>query len=517
MTRKISLLLAFFMCLALTESYSQEEKLKITAKPKNMWELGIHAGHSILTGDVDWKSDFGVGLHLRKALDYTFSIRLDGTLNRLSGEEQENRRSIDAGFYSREANDGSFNPNTWKPVYKSTLLSGDVSIMASLNQIKVFKKNKINPYGFVGLGITNATTTVIDGTKEILVADARNFDDEFPVTATANAGLGVAFQLGKSGKFSLGIEHKMVRFFGRGADLTDGVEYQKVAGSGSVTRDNDLMNYTNLRLGIALGKTDDKSLPLWWSSPLDMLAEDLAEVKQRPVFNDADTDGDGILDDIDKEPNTREGCPVDTRGVTLDSDGDGVADCDDEERFSPPGYEINSKGIAQVEVPVILDEADVNRLIDARMPAPVVASKSDWFLPMIFFDLDKYGVKTSEYAKLHNVATVMRLNPEIRVVANGHTDRSAGNCYNDVLSYNRAQAAIDYLASKYGISRDRFILNWGGENTTLVDSNGANMMNRRVEFNVATTESTMGRPDCGVNNAGSGSGTKYSGNKEAGY
>ena len=55
--------------------------------------------------------------------------------------------------------------------------------------------------------------------------------------------------------------------------------------------------------------------------------------------------------------------------------------------------------------PVILSEEDVNKLIDARMPPPVVA-KTDWFLPMIFFGLDKYNVKTSEYGKLHNVATV---------------------------------------------------------------------------------------------------------------
>jgi len=42
------------------------------------------------------------------------------------------------------------------------------------------------------------------------------------------------------------------------------------------------------------------------------------------------------------------------------------------------------------------------------------------------------------------------------------------------------------------------------------------MMNRRVEFAIATSESEMGRPSCGVNNAGRG-GKSYSGNKEAGY
>ena len=164
----------------------------------------------------------------------------------------------------------------------------------------------------------------------------------------------------------------------------------------------------------------------------------------------------------------------------------------------------------------------MNRIVDAKIASiPTVDPANDWFLPMIHFGLDKYSIKNSEYGKLHNVATVMRLNPGIRVVASGHTDKLAGNCYNDVLSYNRANAAIDYLVSKYGISRDRFVLNWGGENTSLVPTNSSNMMNRRVEFAVVTSESEMGRPDCGVGNAGSGGsnsgGKGYSGNKEAGY
>lgn len=515
MTRKISLLLAFFMCLALTEVYSQDDKLKITAKPKDMWEVGINLGHSILTGDVDWKSDFGIGIHVRKSLDYTFSVRLDAAYNRFNGEEQENTRVVDAAFYANQpAGAGAFR-DSWKPVYESSLISGDLSVVASLNQIKVFKKNKINPYAFAGLGITSISANAIDGGATVDILTARKFDDEFNISATANGGVGIGFLLGK--KISLSIEHKIVQIFGRGADLVDGIEYQGTNSDRVITPNDDLVNYTNLRLGIPLGKTDDKSIPLWWASPLDMLAEDLAEVKQRPIFNDADTDGDGVLDDVDKEPNTREGCPVDTRGVTLDSDGDGVADCDDDERFSPPGYDVTAKGVANVPVPVILDEADVNKIIDARLAEVPAPDKTDWFLPMVFFGTDKYSVRTSEYAKLHNVATVMRLNPDVRVVAAGHTDRRAGDCYNDVLSFNRAQATIDYLVTKYGISRDRFVLNWGGEKTNLVDTSAGSLMNRRVEFTVATTESNMGRPDCGVSNAGSGSGTKYSGNKEAGY
>ena len=53
----------------------------------------------------------------------------------------------------------------------------------------------------------------------------------------------------------------------------------------------------------------------------------------KPVFDDAD--GDGVVDQLDKEPNTPAGCPVDTHGVSRDTDGDGVPDCKDKELITP--------------------------------------------------------------------------------------------------------------------------------------------------------------------------------------
>ena len=50
-----------------------------SAKPKNAWELGIHAGHFFIDGDVDPKQPggIGLGLHIRKEIHYSFSLRVD--------------------------------------------------------------------------------------------------------------------------------------------------------------------------------------------------------------------------------------------------------------------------------------------------------------------------------------------------------------------------------------------------------------------------------------------------------
>ncbi len=505
MTRKVSFLIALIVGLYMT-GFSQDGTLAINSKPKDMWEVGINVGHSIVTGDVDWDSSFGVGLHLRKSLDYIFSIRLDGAFHAPRGTEDEDRRLQDGNNYGF---------SNWTPEYKTTFIGGDITMVASLNQLKIGKTNKINPYFFAGAGVSSVTVTAIDGDTEKDVEEELNPDDPWGTSPYLTGGAGLSFRIGK--KASLGLEHKIMAVMGRADDLLDAAELHAIRAE---TSSRDLLNYTNLRLSIALGKEEDKSLPLWWASPLDMVAEDLAEVKARPIFDTTDTDGDGIVDMFDQETSTPSGAPVDTRGVALDSDGDGVADYEDKEPYSPPGYKVDNNGVADIPPVDMLTEDDVNKIVDAKLknfkvPTPA-APRMDWFLPMVNFDNNRYSIKGTEYGKLHQIATVMQQHPGLRVVASGYTDATAGNCYNDVLSYNRAQASIDYIVSKYGVRRDRFVLNYGGENKLLNPTQGKSLANRRVEFKVATVESEMGRPDCGVSNAGSG-GSGYSGNKESGY
>ena len=133
----------------------------------------------------------------------------------------------------------------------------------------------------------------------------------------------------------------------------------------------DIGHYTNLRLGLNLGRFKKKVEPLYWVNPMETVFNDLAEVKARPQFEWEDEDNDGVLDLIDQELETPEGCLVDTKGVTLDSDGDGVVDCRDKEPYSPPGYPVDADGIAQIdeEEVNILTEQDVITIINKNCDA----------------------------------------------------------------------------------------------------------------------------------------------------
>ncbi|WP_291317849.1 OmpA family protein [Desulfuromonas sp.] len=67
------------------------------------------------------------------------------------------------------------------------------------------------------------------------------------------------------------------------------------------------------------------------------------ERKKKPP-KDVDTDGDGVLDPLDKCPDTPSGVKVDKDGCPLDTDGDGVPDYLDKCPDTPSGVEVDEVG-----------------------------------------------------------------------------------------------------------------------------------------------------------------------------
>ncbi|HSF88753.1 MAG TPA: hypothetical protein VLA46_05000, partial [Saprospiraceae bacterium] len=51
---------------------------KYSARPKSMWEIGLHGGSAFIAGDVEapFPAGYGFGLHLRKSINYALSWRL---------------------------------------------------------------------------------------------------------------------------------------------------------------------------------------------------------------------------------------------------------------------------------------------------------------------------------------------------------------------------------------------------------------------------------------------------------
>lgn len=475
-TKKIISCLAIFLYCGLVTLSAQDAASQgysgVQATPEHKWELGIHAGHAFVAGDIEFNPSFGAGIHIRRALDYLFSIRGELLYSKPQGEDNNQRE------------------------FSTNWLSGSLHGVLTLNNMKWDSPTrKANIYFFAGPGLVNHSVEFTN--KQVTTT----LDDKIDVNL--DAGAGIAFKI--TPKFNVGIEHKSVLTFGQRADLLDG--FNNVGQN--VTTYRDLFNYTSIRLNFNLGG-DDKAEPLYWLNPLDLVLQDISELKARPVFDLTDTDGDGVIDMIDQETDSPEGAAVDTRGKTLDSDGDGIADYQDKEPYSPVGYEYDEEGRAQIPTPDYITRDQTQGMIDAALRDFDVTEDAlvDWFLPMIHFDIDSYKIKNAMYSDLAGIAQVLQANPTIRIMVKGYTDKTASDSYNQLLSYNRAQAAIDHLVNNHNISRNRLVLTYGGENEALVPVQGNSYMNRRVEFKVAEPGATdMSRPG----------GSNFSGSRDAGY
>jgi outer membrane protein OmpA-like peptidoglycan-associated protein len=538
---------------------------KYSARPKHAWELGVHVGHFFIDGDVDRKlpAGYGVGLHLRRALHYAFSIRGDLFYGVAKGLDPQpwTTSNFGGGLVEPTFNSYRTEAQGWFPATKTTYIYGAMQAVVNIGNLLFHKeRNKWNWYMAIGVGFDTHTAKLdlldangnpyanlrdaigwtselfdtqsgrkqIKGDLEAIYDGDYETDgfkkkgifrigDETNIHVVWTGSMGISRKISK--RLNIGLEHQIMS---TDNDYLDGIKFRTALDQ---TNNVDIGHYTNIRFGINLGNFNKVTEPLYWMNPYEQTFSDIAELKQRPVLDLTDADGDGIVDMMDQEIDSPAGCPVDTRGVTLDSDGDGLVDCKDQEPFSPPGYDVDSRGVAAVPSPDVLSEQDVVNIVESKtsaIAATVAASDcGEWFLPMIHFDLDRYYIKPEFYGQLHHVAQVLKLCPNLCVVAQGHTDNRNSNDYNRVLSFNRAKATIDYMVGNYGIARERFKLMYGGEESPLIQNatqEPQKYMNRRVEFRVCSdNDFEMARPDGPEAGQGAPAGKKFSGNKSSGY
>lgn len=103
----------------------------------------------------------------------------------------------------------------------------------------------------------------------------------------------------------------------------------------------------------------------------------------------------------------------------------------------------------------------------------------------IFFETDKYDLKSESRIELNKLIEFLEQNPAISIEISGHTDSVGGAEYNQELSDNRAKAVYDYLV-EHGIDSSRMTYKGYGLNLP-VDTNETSegrARNRRTEFKI---------------------------------
>lgn len=198
-----------------------------------------------------------------------------------------------------------------------------------------------------------------------------------------------------------------------------------------------------------------------------------------------DSDGDGVADYLDKCPGTPKGVKVDKAGCPLDTDGDGVADYLDKCPDTPKGVKVDKAGCPLDSdgdgVPDYLDKCP-----DTLKGAPV-NSVGCWVIRDLKFDYDKADIKAQYYGRLDEGVKILELNPKVKVEIQGHTDSAGSDAYNQGLSERRAAAVRDYLISK-GIKADRLTMRGYGESKPIAtnETPEGRAENRRVQIKITS-------------------------------
>lgn len=479
--KKIKLILAVFCMLAFLAVEAQNTGAA-TSKPKDMLEVGVQGGYLFTAGEIDREFGYAYGIHVRKATDYLFSLRLDLTMGKANGQ-------------GKDGND------LWE--FENSWTSGSLLGVFSLNNVRLDRtKKKVNLYAMVGGGANSFDVLYKSPGSTPGIPREGKVDRE--VAPHIVAGAGIAFRL--SNNINVGIEHQAFGLFGTRNDLLDGINREGADGSRSVA--GDILNWTSLQMNFNLGNPATRSEPLYWGNLGEDIMASIDDVKRRQDTALADTDQDGVIDAIDQEPNTPADVPVDTKGRTLDSDKDGVPDYKDVEPYYPPraGEEVNEDGVVinpiggpsgggvtEERVKEMIDEA-----LDEYGLTEPKSNVAEWFLPMIHFAVDSYTIKYSDYGTLASIARMLKANPEMRLVIVGHTDQTGPEAYNENLSFQRSAAIVNHLVKQHGIGRGRLVIQYKGQEEALVPAGGS-FMNRRIEFRVAEATDFEMDPPAGLN------------------
>ena len=200
-----------------------------------------------------------------------------------------------------------------------------------------------------------------------------------------------------------------------------------------------------------------------------------------------DTDGDGIIDSLDKCPTVPgiakyQGCPI------PDTDKDGINDEEDKCPTVP--------GIAKYQGCPIPDR-DKDGIPDDKDKCPdvpgvasqqgcpeiteEVIKRVDYAAQKVFFNTNSTKLRPASLVALNDVITILNENTSAQLKIDGHTDSDGSDEFNMKLSDGRAASVKAYLVSK-GIDESRLISEGFGESMPIADNKTAagKQQNRRV-------------------------------------
>jgi outer membrane protein OmpA-like peptidoglycan-associated protein len=188
-----------------------------------------------------------------------------------------------------------------------------------------------------------------------------------------------------------------------------------------------------------------------------------------------DADKDTVEDWTDMCPNTPAGMKVNALGCEIDTDGDGVLDSVDK---CPTVYAQTPDGCPPVVAP-----APEAAPVPAPAPAAVPAGKPIMTFEDVNFDFDKATLRPTAAAKIDEAVAYIKQHDVEKFELKGYADSIGSEAYNLKLSQRRADAVRNAMIKK-GVPADRIVAKGYGEADPIASNvtKEGRAQNRRVEM-----------------------------------
>ncbi len=470
-----------FLALLSSSAFSQNRTYEGPNK-MNTWSITGYGGISRFFGDLkeyDFKlgpkeNTTGVyGLSINKQLSPIFGLQLTGFNGNLTGSKRNVTNELgnvyDVYFKS--------------PSFVQVTLDGTVNLNRLLFGFDKMRRWKID--GRIGGGIAYFHTDVYDlNTDQLLLSSNTDASSKTAGTWDRDGSIytrewvvpmGVDIHYELSPRFDLGFAFAINHVFTEKIDLTAGDRTDYPTSSGIFLfqkgdSELDKWGYGTIALTYKLGKNAVRSkngqydassgrYHLRWADP-----KSLIPAPYNPTMNDADSIAKANMPKA-----------VDPRLYT-DSDGDGVADLFDKEPNTPAGSVVSGGGIA----------IDMDKYIMDAVKNNLPKDECEALFSNIEFDTDKATIRQASQETLGKVVELLNMRPNCRIVLVGNADARASYGYNMNLSRRRVEAAKRYLIRAGLSDPSRLLIEYYGEYRPLADNTTPEGLqaNRRVEIKI---------------------------------
>ncbi|MGJ1322132.1 OmpA family protein [Sphingobacterium faecium] len=421
------------------------------------WSIGVQGGITTPNTLIGGNNAFGqkvgyfqnkvgeyYGLTVRKQFSHLFGLELEGNRGKIKTFNKNDAFEAGSGTVGKGQAKSAETEVNWAASLNGVFQLGTIDFLR--------RENSVNFYAKVGLGVmafnpTQFSNNEFGGTEvyqnkgkwgeEIFGDRDKVGDRDFRLGMYVPVGVGAKFKLSEVVALNLGYTMNFT---------DDALLY------GPSRQGDRKQRFSNVYGGLefTLGSRDKQNLT--FANPVATMYD---ELKDPSLRNEVEA--------LKQRVSTLEST---VSALNTDSDGDGVSDKFDKEPNSPAGAVVDGSG----------------RQI--KFPEPVVnnVTSSNGYVAPIQFEFDSSVLKTQSYATLDKVAKEVRDNNS-SVTLDGYASAEGSEAYNLSLSKDRANAVKQYLVNA-GVASSKITANGYGE-ANPVASNATEegrVQNRRVEI-----------------------------------